>query len=70
MLILMWEIFKLKIRPLKWQTYTVNCTENAGAIYISQEHFKYKVAYEMPADSNLLYFFLSFDMYFNGKRVE
>ena len=40
LLILNWRIFKLYIRPLKWHTYIVNCTENAGvSIFISQEHF-------------------------------
>ena len=32
--------------------------------------FKYKGAYLMQTDSKFAIFFLSFDTYFNGKRVE
>ena len=71
MLILNSGIFKLQIRPIKWHTYIVNCTENTGAnsLYFARAFLKYKGTYLMQTDSKFAIIFLSFDMYLMGKGL-
>ena len=57
----------MKIRPLKWHTYVLNCTEDGGDISLYFARTFLNTKYLMQTNSELAIFFLPFYMYLMEK---
>ena len=59
------------MRPLEWHTYIVNCTENAGGVYLyfAGEFLNTKLPIQCKRIQNLQYFFFLLICILMGKGL-